>query len=132
MPTGHHNAKTALNLNSAEGLDRSASQERSLILEQQTNYNHKKLKLMRQEFLEKILEQIKDLEVEELQEMDEVVQHYLREKKETAHLNAFHQSLLSSKLIKQIKKPYYRQIEPQQLIQVQGQPLSETILEERR
>jgi hypothetical protein len=51
---------------------------------------------------------------------------------ETTKHSDFHQSLLSSGLVKQIKKPQYRQINPQQLIQVQGKSLSETIVKERR
>ncbi len=51
---------------------------------------------------------------------------------ETTEKSAFHQSLLSSGLIKQIRQPQYRQIDPQQLIHLQEQPLSETITEEGR
>lgn len=87
---------------------------------------------MKQPVFQEILEQIKDLKIAELQELDEVIQHYLSEKKEIAKQSDFHQSLLSSGLVKQIKQPNYRQIDRQQLIQVQGQPLSETIIEERR
>lgn len=87
---------------------------------------------MQQEGFQELIEQIKDLDIEELQELDEVVQHYLYEKSENVQQSNFHQSLLSSGLVKQIKKPRYRQIEPQHLMQVQGQPLSETIIEERR
>ena len=71
---------------------------------------------MKQPVFQEILEQIKDLKITELQELDAVIQHYLSER-----------SLLSSGLVKQIKQPNYCQIDQQQLIQVQGQPLSETI-----
>ena len=87
---------------------------------------------MKQPVFQEILEQIKDLKITELQELDAVIQHYLSEKKETARQSAFHRSLLSSGLVKQIKQPNYCQIDQQQLIQVQGQPLSETIIEKRR
>ena len=76
---------------------------------------------MKQPVFQEILEQIKDLKITELQELDAVIQHYLSER-----------SLLSSGLVKQIKQPNYCQIDQQQLIQVQGQPLSETIIEKRR
>lgn len=75
----------------------------------------------RQEISELLAEIIEDIAMERA----------IKESETTDHSN-FHQSLLTSGLIKQIKKPHYRQIAPQQLIQVQGQPLSETIVEERR
>ncbi len=87
---------------------------------------------MKQPVFREILEQIKDLEIAELQELDKAIQHHLADKKELIEKNAFHQSLLSSGLVKQIRQPHYRQVDQQQLIQVQGQPLSETIIEERR
>lgn len=44
----------------------------------------------------------------------------------------FHQALLFSGLVKQIKHPIYRQTSKEELINLDGTPLSETIIEERR
>ncbi len=45
---------------------------------------------------------------------------------------AFHQALLASGLVKQIKKPLSYQLSARRLVQVQGKSVSETIIEERR
>ncbi|HAG79914.1 MAG TPA: hypothetical protein DCL61_01815 [Cyanobacteria bacterium UBA12227] len=45
---------------------------------------------------------------------------------------ALHQALINSGLVKQIKHPAYEAIAEIQLIQVEGKPVSETIIEERR
>jgi hypothetical protein len=86
---------------------------------------------MAQTTLEQILGQLETLEPQELQKLSQVVQDYLTPSEETARVSAFHKSLLASGLVRQIKRPLFRQTE-RQLIQVQGSTLSETIIEERR
>jgi hypothetical protein len=86
---------------------------------------------MAQTTLEQILDQLETLEPQELQKLSQVVESYLTPREETEKVLAFHKSLLASGLVRQIKRPLFRQTE-RQLIQVQGSPLSETIIEERR
>jgi hypothetical protein len=86
---------------------------------------------MAQTTLDQILGQLETLEPQELQKLNQVVQDYLTPGKETARVLAFHKSLLASGLVRQIKRPLFRQTE-RQLIQVHGSPISETIIEERR
>jgi secreted Zn-dependent insulinase-like peptidase len=101
---------------------------------------------MAQAVLQEILNQLRELEIEELQEVDQAVQQYLVARAESNQAiqqslaeralpprkTAFDQALLDSGLVEQIKHPTYRQEAQQQLIQIQGKPLSETIIEERR
>lgn len=51
---------------------------------------------------------------------------------EEANRLAFHRALLASGLVRQIKQPSRYQQSERQLIQVQGKPISETIIGERR
>lgn len=82
--------------------------------------------------LQEIISRLEGLDVNELQELNQVIQQYLTEQEESCKKAAFHQALLSSGLVKQIKRPIYRQTTQEQLIYLEGKPLSETILEERR
>jgi hypothetical protein len=86
---------------------------------------------MAQTTLDQILGQLETLEPQELQKLSQIVEGYLTPREETKKVLAFHKSLLASGLVRQIKQPLFRQTE-RQLIQVQGSPLSETIIEERR
>ncbi len=87
---------------------------------------------MAQVILQEILNQLQALELEELQQLNQAIQISLAVKQETANQTAFHQALLSSGLVKQIKHPTYNQTTPQQLVVFSGKPISETIVEERR
>ena len=46
-------------------------------------------------------------------------------------MKAFHQALLSSGLVKTIKKPRFTSTDEHKLIRVRGKPVSETIIDER-
>ena len=87
---------------------------------------------MAQATLNQILVQVKTLELEELQQLNQAIQRYLADKQETAQRTTFHQSLLAFGLVKQLKQHPYSQQPERRLIQVQGKPVSETIIEERR
>ena len=87
---------------------------------------------MAQAVLNQILAQLETLELEELQQLNEAIEKYLALKDETAKQTAFHHALLTSGLVRQIEQPADGQLTERQLIQVQGKPVSETILEERR
>lgn len=82
--------------------------------------------------LNQILNQLETLEIEELQQLNQTIQKYLADKEETLKQAAFHQAMIDSALVKQIKYPVYEPITERQLIQVEGKPVSETIIEERR
>ena len=80
--------------------------------------------------LDQILEQLQSLGPAELQQLNQAVQDRLVNQEETKQV-AFHQALITSGLVKQIKKPSYNR-PLKQLIQVEGEPISRTIIEERR
>jgi hypothetical protein len=81
--------------------------------------------------LEQILEQLQSLEPEELQQLNQAVQDHLVNQEETDKRVAFYQALVTSGLVKQIKKPSYKR-PLEKLIEVEGEPVSRTIVEERR
>ncbi|MCU0566029.1 MAG: hypothetical protein MUF49_05475 [Oculatellaceae cyanobacterium Prado106] len=56
----------------------------------------------------------------------------VEETKEEARRVAFNQALLASGLVKQIQQPSREQPPERRLIPIQGKPLSETMIEERR
>jgi hypothetical protein len=82
--------------------------------------------------LNQILEQLETLEIEELQQLNQTIQKYLADQEETVKQTAFHQALIDSGLVKQIKHPVYEPITERRLIQIEGKPISDTIIEERR
>ncbi|MGJ5633405.1 hypothetical protein [Nostoc sp. CALU 1950] len=81
--------------------------------------------------LNQILNQLEILDPKELQQLNQAIQRYLVEQEQVAQKTTFHEALLISGLVKQIKQPGYNQQTEQRLIQVQGKPVSETIIEER-
>ncbi|BAZ12785.1 hypothetical protein NIES4071_46190 [Calothrix sp. NIES-4071] len=87
---------------------------------------------MAQAIIETILTQLKELEIEELYKLNQAIEQHLVVKTQTAEHTTFEQALLESGLVKQIKQPTYRHVNREKLINVQGKPLSETIIEERR
>jgi len=87
---------------------------------------------MTQAILNQILDQLETLDLEELQQLNQTIQRYLANKEQAAQRTKFHKALLTSGLVKQIKQPAYSQQTERRLIQVQGKPVSETIVEERR
>ena len=86
---------------------------------------------MSQAILNQILDQLKILDLSELQQLSQAIEGYLTNRERAAKKVAFHQALIASGLVCQIKKTADRSMH-RQLIQVQGKPMSLTILEERR
>ncbi|MBD2195475.1 MULTISPECIES: hypothetical protein [Calothrix] len=82
--------------------------------------------------LNQILEQLESLEIEELEQLHQTVAKYLANKEENVKQAAFHKALIDGGLVKQIKHPIYEPITERRLIQIEGKPISETIIEERR
>ena len=80
--------------------------------------------------LNEILNELESLKPEELQQLYQAIQKRLEVKK-TAQKSTFHEALLSSGLVKEVKKPFNNQQNQRKLIQIQGKPVSETIIEER-
>jgi len=87
---------------------------------------------MPQGIFNKILNQLDTLELLELQQLERAIGIYLAEKEQTVQRTKFHQALLTSGLVKKIKHSSGSQQTERRLIQVQGKPVSETIIEERR
>lgn len=84
------------------------------------------------EILNQILKQLETLEIKELQQLNQTIQKYLADYEETLKQAAFHQALIDSGLVKQIKHPTYERLTERRLIEIEGKPISETIIEERR
>lgn len=87
---------------------------------------------MSQAILNQILNQLKILEPEELHQLNQVIQTYLDDQKQATQQTKFHQALLTSGLVKQLKYHSSTRKNEWQLINVQGKPVSETMIEERR
>lgn len=87
---------------------------------------------MPQAILNQILDQLQTLEPSELQQLSQVIQKYLRDREASVKQMAFHRSLVQSGLVRQIKTPSLAQRTRPHLIRVQGESVSQTIIEERR
>lgn len=81
--------------------------------------------------LNQIINQLETLELSELQQLYEVLKKQLKSQETSAQRTRFHNALLASGLVKRQSLPPREQV-PRQLIQVQGEPVSETIIQERR
>ena len=77
-----------------------------------------------------ILDELESLKPEELQQLHQAIQERLEVK--PTQKRTLHQALLTSGLVKEIKQPFNNQQNQRKLIEVQGKPVSETIIEERR
>lgn len=82
--------------------------------------------------LNQILTQLETLDLDELQQVKKVIIRREEEIEKQTQQTKFHLALLNSGLIKQIKQPACDRQTERRLIQVQGKPVSETIIEERR
>jgi hypothetical protein len=87
---------------------------------------------MPQAILNQILDQLGTLEPSELQQLNQAIQHYLADTETAAQRVVFHQALVGSGLVRQIKTPAFESRTRQHLIQVQGKSVSQTIIEDRQ
>lgn len=87
---------------------------------------------MQQAVLERLLEQIHVLEVQDLKQVQRAVEERLGTPSESSRRQAFYRSLRASGLVKQVKTLSSDEIPDRWLIEVEGLPVSETIIEERR
>ena len=82
--------------------------------------------------LNRILQELDSLESHELEQIGQAVQARLCSDDAQRKRQAFREALLAAGLVKQIKPPRTGgQVRPP-LVEVQGTPVSETIIEERR
>jgi hypothetical protein len=86
---------------------------------------------MSQAILSQMLDKLQFLEPVELQQLNHAVQNRLINKEEATKPGALHQALIDSGLVRHTKKNTPQAI-VRRLIQVQGDPISQTIVEERR
>ena len=87
---------------------------------------------MQQVVLEQLLEQIYVLDPKELRQVQRVVQERLAPSSESQRRQAFYRSLQASGLVKQVKERPIVELANRPLIDVEGPPVSQTIIEERR
>jgi hypothetical protein len=87
---------------------------------------------MAQASLIHVLEAIKTLDPDELGQVQQAVQEQLAQRRYIPDEERFHEALLASGLVKEIKPPHTTPSGRRPLIQAQGKPVSETIIEERR
>jgi hypothetical protein len=82
--------------------------------------------------LAQTLELIQELNDEELRQVQEAVRKRLQPQDEAAAEEAFLQSLLEKGIITEIRRPGPEANRERVLVPIQGEPLSETIIRERR
>lgn len=87
---------------------------------------------MTQATLVKLISQLEALEIEELQKLSQAINVRLNTVDESVKLAVFYSSLLTSGLVSHIK-PICSERQPRlPLISIQGNPISQTIIEDRR
>jgi hypothetical protein len=86
---------------------------------------------MSQASLKSILQQLKTLTVDELRRIDRAVRERLAPKGRGNGREAVYAALKANGLVAQIKQPKPGS-KPPQLVKVDGKPVSQTIIEERR
>ncbi|NJL55279.1 hypothetical protein HC928_08915 [bacterium] len=87
---------------------------------------------MPQTILSQIIEQLQTLEPFELQQLSQAIEQQLKDRETSTRQSAFHQALVEAGLVKQVKYPSFERATHQQLIRIQGESVSQTIIEERR
>lgn len=87
---------------------------------------------MSQTTLSQVLESLKHLEPHELLQVSQIVHERLASHEEMRKRQMFYQSLLAAGLVKKIRMPSRADASRQPFVQIQGEPVSQTIIEERR
>jgi hypothetical protein len=82
--------------------------------------------------LGRALAALQELDAEELRQLQQAVQERLGQQAEADARETFHQALLASGLVKALKTPSGHPAAERPLVPIQGKPLSETLLEDRR
>lgn len=86
---------------------------------------------MTQATLVKLISQLEVLEVDELQKLSQAIKVRLSTVDESSKLDSFYSSLLTSGLVSRVKQICSQQSRLS-LITIQGDPISQTIIEDRR
>lgn len=87
---------------------------------------------MQQAVLQQVLEQINVLNSRELLQVQKAVQERLDRPSEAQRRRSFYRALRASGLVKQVKKRSATVPVQRKLVVVEGPPVSQTIIEERR
>ena len=87
---------------------------------------------MAEAVLQRMLSEIPVLDQHELRQVQQAVQARLAPQGQAKKRRAFYRALRASGLVRQIKVHPANNNEQRQLAQVQGPPISQTIIEERR
>lgn len=87
---------------------------------------------MAQATLDQVINQLNMLQAEELDLLEQAVRERRAATDEARKKEAFHQALLASGLVKRIARRTEPDRSERHLIEVQGEPVSETIIRERR
>ncbi len=87
---------------------------------------------MAQAILDQVINQLNTLQAAELEQLEQAIQERRAATEEAKKKEAFHQALLASGLVKRIARRRKPDTSERRLIEVQGEPVSETILRERR
>ena len=87
---------------------------------------------MAQETLRQILDGIKTLEPDELQQVDSAVRERLSPATELRKREGFYQALRVAGLIRHVRSAHLEAAAPTQPITVKGEPISRTIIQDRR
>ena len=87
---------------------------------------------MSQDTLDLILERLPTLDEDELERLQLALQNQRAADEEEKKRQRFHEALLKSGLVKEIKSWPRKPRSDRRMFSVQGKPVSETIIEERR
>ena len=87
---------------------------------------------MAQATLDQVINQLDTLQAEELEQLEHAIRERRAATDEAKKQEAFHQALLASGLVKRIARRREPDTSERRLIEVQGEPVSETIIRERR
>lgn len=86
---------------------------------------------MAQAVLERTIELVKQLEPSDLRAVRDAVDKRMREVDDPEALERFHRAILEAGLVKEIKSPPYRTESERPMFPYTGEPLSETLVEDR-
>ena len=82
--------------------------------------------------LDRIVEEIKTLAPDEWRQLRKMLDAMMVPAEEEDKRKALHQALRAAGLLTQVRQPRVVDMSPRRRIDVQGKPVSETIIEERR
>jgi hypothetical protein len=87
---------------------------------------------MSQLVLNQVLTQISMLDRDELLRVDQAVRERLDTPSDAAKIHAFHRALLASGLVREIKEPIVEEGLEWEPVLLEGNPVSQSIIDERR